>query len=68
MALGPGNIALIVGAALIIFGPKKLPELGRSVGETLREFKKATKGLIEEPKDASPSEDKKHNSAKEPLK
>jgi len=67
MALGPGNIALIVGAALIIFGPKKLPELGKSVGETLREFKKATKGLMEEPKDASDSA-AKNESAKETLK
>ncbi|CCQ19671.1 Sec-independent protein translocase protein TatAy [Listeria monocytogenes N53-1] len=28
--IGPGSIALIVGAALVIFGPKKLPELGRA--------------------------------------
>ncbi|MFJ7729440.1 twin-arginine translocase TatA/TatE family subunit [Neobacillus sp. NPDC097160] len=31
-----------------IFGPKKLPELGRAVGQTLREFKKSTNELIEE--------------------
>ncbi|WYJ77864.1 sec-independent protein translocase TatA [Enterococcus sp. DIV2402] len=46
MALGPGSIALIVTAGLIVFGPKKLPDLGRSVGETLREFKKATSGML----------------------
>ncbi|EAG4420272.1 twin-arginine translocase TatA/TatE family subunit, partial [Listeria monocytogenes] len=32
--IGPGSIALIVGAALVIFGPKKLPELGRAAGDT----------------------------------
>ncbi len=31
--------------ALIIFGPKKLPEIGRAFGQTLREFKKSTKEL-----------------------
>ena len=50
MALGPGSIALIVTAGLVIFGPKKLPDLGRSVGETLREFKKATSGMLHEEK------------------
>ena len=50
MALGPGSIALIVTAGLIVFGPKKLPDLGRSVGETLREFKKATSGILSEEK------------------
>ncbi|QED46658.1 twin-arginine translocase TatA/TatE family subunit [Cytobacillus dafuensis] len=43
----PGLIIILV-LALIIFGPKKLPELGRAVGQTLREFKKSTKGLMDE--------------------
>ena len=43
----PGLIIILV-LALIIFGPKKLPELGRAVGQTLREFKKSTKGLIDD--------------------
>jgi len=43
----PGLIIILV-LALIIFGPKKLPELGRAVGQTLREFKSSTKGLIED--------------------
>ncbi|MDQ0300422.1 sec-independent protein translocase protein TatA [Salibacterium salarium] len=53
--LGPMSIGLIVVAALLIFGPKKLPELGRAAGNTLREFKHATKGLAEDDED----EDKK---------
>ncbi len=54
MSLGPGSIALIVAAGLVLFGPKKLPDLGRSLGETLREFKKATSGILDE----EPTEEK----------
>ncbi len=43
----PGLIIILV-IALMIFGPKKLPEMGRAVGQTLKEFKKSAKGLIEE--------------------
>lgn len=46
----PGLIIILV-LALIIFGPKKLPELGRAVGQSLREFKNSTKGLIEDEKE-----------------
>ncbi|RBW67567.1 twin-arginine translocase TatA/TatE family subunit [Bacillus taeanensis] len=48
MGLGPASIAIIAIVALIIFGPKKLPELGRAAGNTLREFKNATKGLADD--------------------
>lgn len=40
--LGFQEIILIVVIALIVFGPKKLPELGRSVGKTLAEFRRAS--------------------------
>jgi sec-independent protein translocase protein TatA len=46
MNLGMGSLLLIVFVALLIFGPKKLPELGKAAGNTLREFKAATKGLM----------------------
>ncbi|WP_062051005.1 twin-arginine translocase TatA/TatE family subunit [Bacillus sp. JCM 19034] len=46
--LGAGSIVLIAIVALLIFGPKKLPELGKAAGNTLREFKNATKGLADE--------------------
>jgi len=48
MAFGPGSIAVVVGVALLVFGPKKLPELGRAAGETLKEFRSATRGLRED--------------------
>ncbi len=43
----PGLILILV-IALIIFGPKKLPEMGRAVGDTLKEFKKSTRELTED--------------------
>ncbi|MFD1359618.1 twin-arginine translocase TatA/TatE family subunit [Fictibacillus halophilus] len=49
--LGPGSIALIGLAALVMFGPKKLPELGKAAGKTLREFKNATKGIMDDDDD-----------------
>ncbi|MBQ7501726.1 twin-arginine translocase TatA/TatE family subunit [bacterium] len=39
--LGPGELFLLGIAALLIFGPKKLPEIGRSLGEALGSLKKA---------------------------
>lgn len=55
MNLGFGEIALIVFVALLLFGPKKLPELGKAAGNTLREFKKATKGILEDEDDVKKS-------------
>lgn len=46
--LGFGELLLIIFFALLVFGPKKLPELGKAAGTTLREFKKATKGILED--------------------
>ena len=43
----PGLILILV-IALIIFGPNKLPEIGRAFGRTLKEFKSATKGLTDD--------------------
>lgn len=48
MNLGFGEIAIILFVALLFFGPSKLPELGRAAGTSLREFKKAVSGLMDE--------------------
>lgn len=44
--MGIPSMILIVVTALIIFGPKKLPEIGKAAGQTLKEFKGATADLI----------------------
>ena len=43
--IGVPGLILILVLALIIFGPKKLPEIGKAVGQTLSEFKKSAKEL-----------------------
>jgi len=50
-ALQPGHLIVILVIVLLIFGPGKLPELGKAMGEGLRELKKATGG--EHPDDAA---------------
>lgn len=56
--IGIGGLVLILIIALIIFGPSKLPELGRAFGRTLSEFKSATRELVNGDKDDKPSSDK----------
>ena len=46
--LGPAELIVILIVALVVFGPRKLPELGKSLGAGLREFRKSTQGLREE--------------------
>ncbi len=43
--LGMQELVIILVIALIIFGPRKLPELGRSLGKSIGEFKKASSEL-----------------------
>jgi len=45
--LGTQEILIILAIALILFGPKKLPEIGRSLGQGLRELKKASRDVID---------------------
>jgi sec-independent protein translocase protein TatA len=40
----PMHLLVIVGLALLMFGPKKLPELGKGIGEGIRGFKSAING------------------------
>ncbi len=43
--LGPGELLLILAIALVVLGPKKLPEAGRSLGRGLREFKNSVSNM-----------------------
>ena len=47
MNLGPGHLLLIGIALLIFFGPSRLPELGKSLGKGIQEFKKASRELTD---------------------
>jgi sec-independent protein translocase protein TatA len=51
-ALQPGHLIVVLVIVLLIFGPGKLPELGRAMGDGLRELKKAT-GNEDAAKDAA---------------
>jgi len=48
MGIGTTGIILLVIVALLLFGPKKLPELGRALGRTMREFKSGARELIDD--------------------
>jgi sec-independent protein translocase protein TatA len=50
--LEPTHLFFILVIVLIIFGPGKLPELGRGLGKGIREFKGAVRGVTEESKDS----------------
>ena len=45
----PMHLLMIFGIALLVFGPKKLPELGKGIGESIRGFKSAMKADEEKP-------------------
>lgn len=58
--IGIPGLILILVIALIIFGPSKLPEVGRAFGRTLNEFKSAAKELVsDEDKEEEKKEEKK---------
>ncbi|ALX47915.1 twin-arginine translocase TatA/TatE family subunit [Lentibacillus amyloliquefaciens] len=50
-SIGFPGLILILVIALVIFGPKKLPEIGKAAGNTLREFKKSTQDLTNDVSD-----------------
>ncbi|WP_337018787.1 twin-arginine translocase TatA/TatE family subunit [Oceanobacillus massiliensis] len=53
--IGIPGLILILIVALIVFGPSKLPEIGRAFGSSLREFKNATRDIV-----SDKEEEKKH--------
>ncbi|MEW9675400.1 twin-arginine translocase TatA/TatE family subunit [Lentibacillus sp. L22] len=63
--IGIPGLILIVILALIIFGPKKLPEIGKAAGQTLHEFKSSANELISDSDDKSKETSESTKSPKE---
>ena len=51
--MGPLEIILIVVVVVLIFGARKLPELGKGVGQSIREFKREVKPDVAEPEEVA---------------
>ena len=60
----PMHLLVIFGIALLVFGPKKLPELGKGIGEGIRGFKSAIKAEEEKPVSATTIVTDDHGSTK----
>lgn len=58
--IGVPGLVIILVIALIVFGPAKLPQLGKAAGETLREFKKSTKDIVDNVTEDFKTEDKEN--------
>lgn len=46
--IGPWELVLILAIALVVFGPGKLPEVGKALGNGLKEFRKASDNIKDE--------------------
>ena len=57
--IGPLEIILVLAIALIVLGPKRLPDAGRSIGRGIRNFKAAVSGEDDEDEDAKAVEQRK---------
>lgn len=57
-SIGIPSMILILIIALIIFGPKKLPEIGKAAGQTLKEFKKSTGDAFSDVEEETDEENK----------
>ena len=63
--VGPMELAIVLVIALVVFGPKRLPELGQSLGKGMREFKNSISG--EDDDGPSEEEMKKELTAQSPA-
>ena len=54
-SIGPMELVIVLAIALLVVGPKKLPELGRSIGGGMREFKDSISGSQDDEKAELPA-------------
>ena len=52
--IGPGELIVVLVIALLVLGPKRLPEVGKSLGRGMREFKDSISGNDRDDEDDSP--------------
>ena len=62
-SIGVPGLIIILVIVLILFGPRKLPEVGSAVGKTLAEFKKSARDIMEDGEESTPknAEKKEHS-------
>ncbi len=63
--IGIGGLILILLVALVVFGPSKLPEIGKAFGSSLREFRNAAKDIVS---DGSSNQEKSTTELKTTIK
>jgi sec-independent protein translocase protein TatA len=59
MNIGPMELVLVLAIALIVLGPKKLPEVGRSIGNGMREFRESLNGERDRDRDFDEDDDER---------
>ncbi|RKN86405.1 twin-arginine translocase TatA/TatE family subunit [Paenibacillus ginsengarvi] len=62
--IGWTGLILVILIALLLFGPSKLPQLGRAVGDTFREFRKGSRQMIAEAEETNAAEGKRETERK----
>ena len=58
MSVGPMEIVIVLAIAILIFGPRQIPKMGRALGETIREFRGVGRELRGGPWDGEPTDKK----------
>ncbi len=65
--VGPLELIVVLIIALVVLGPKKLPEVGRSIGHGMREFRNSISGRVEEAEPSKLADSKDGVTADSPL-
>jgi sec-independent protein translocase protein TatA len=66
--IGFAEVAIVAILALIIFGPKRLPEFGRSLGKGIREFRTSVGGMLDDDSKERPELNAGSNNGKAPVR